>query len=212
MFELFIFFLFSFFLFLTVVQESTFSMVFLLIIVFFLAALLLVIFSYEFLGYLLIIIYVGAVAVLFLFMVLLFDKSEYAVFKIKKISLIKKINIILKSFFLSITLTLVSLNTLFFLDYNFLNYTMFNLKTLNSSYYLTNCLVSLQKNCDVIEIASYLYSGCFIEFILIGFGLLVAMIGAILITRIVNLNKDLKKNKRVQDTVNQLTRQSARSR
>jgi NADH:ubiquinone oxidoreductase subunit 6 (subunit J) len=92
-----------------VIQEKTFLMVFSLIMVFIVACFLVITLKFEFLGFLILIIYVGAIAVLFLFMVMLFDRAEYKIFNFKKISKFYKIF----SFFLSMLLTFIVLFFLF---------------------------------------------------------------------------------------------------
>ena len=72
--------LFTLFMLLSVVHESIFYSIFFLIALFFSSSFLFILLGFEFVGFLYLIVYVGAVAVLFLFMVMLFDKSEYLFF------------------------------------------------------------------------------------------------------------------------------------
>jgi NADH-quinone oxidoreductase subunit J len=65
---------------LSIVHQSIFFSIFFLIALFFCSSFLFILLGFEFIGFLYLIVYVGAVAVLFLFMVMLFDKSEYLFF------------------------------------------------------------------------------------------------------------------------------------
>jgi NADH-quinone oxidoreductase subunit J len=169
----------------TILQDSTFLMVFLLISVFLLAAALLIICGFEFLGYLLLIIYVGAVAVLFVFMVMLFDRSEYQIFfsgRFKEDKFI--ISVVAGIYTVAIVYSL--LKSLNFFDSLFLNFFVqdgrsWGLPAFNSLYPVN--LLQLTGNSDLMVIGLSLYTDYFFAFILASLGLLVAMIGAILITR-----------------------------
>jgi NADH:ubiquinone oxidoreductase subunit 6 (subunit J) len=73
-------FLFLIFFILSIVHESIFFSIFFLITLFFISSFIFILIGFEFIGFLYLIVYVGAIAVLFLFMVMLFDKSEYLFF------------------------------------------------------------------------------------------------------------------------------------
>lgn len=75
-----ILFLFVIFFFLSVLHESIYISIFFLISLFLLSSFLFLMSGLEFVGFLYLIVYVGAVAVLFLFMVMLFDRTEYIIF------------------------------------------------------------------------------------------------------------------------------------
>lgn len=72
--------LFVIFFFLSVLHESIYISIFFLISLFLLSSFLFLMSGLEFVGFLYLIVYVGAVAVLFLFMVMLFDRTEYIIF------------------------------------------------------------------------------------------------------------------------------------
>jgi len=72
--------LFIFLMMMSIVHQSIFYSIFFLISLFFCSSFLFILLGFEFIGFLYLIVYVGAVAVLFLFMVMLFDKSEYLFF------------------------------------------------------------------------------------------------------------------------------------
>jgi len=200
----------------TVIQESTFIMIFSLISVFLLASAGLIYFSFEFLGYLLLIIYVGAVAVLFVFMVMLFDKSEYQIFQEARLAKENKFLIFVSSYFLSMILILILVLHLNFKFYYFFNY-LDDLDFLYSNYIFNYLLPNSNSNTinlhvvsDVHAIGLVLYTDYFFPFILAGFGLLIAMIGAILITRNVYTRIIDKSKRKLQSSEQQLSRISSK--
>jgi len=199
---------------LTVIQESTFIMIFSLISVFLLASAGLIYFSFEFLGYLLLIIYVGAVAVLFVFMVMLFDKSEYQIFQEARLAKENKFLIFVSSYFLSMILILILVLHLNFKFYYFLNY-LDDLDFLYSNYIFNYLLpnsntINLHIVSDVHAIGLVLYTDYFFPFILAGFGLLIAMVGAILITKNVYTRIIDKSKRKLQSSEQQLSRISSK--
>jgi NADH-quinone oxidoreductase subunit J len=194
----------------TVIQESTFIMIFSLISVFLLASGCLIYCSFEFLGYLLLIVYVGAVAVLFVFMVILFDKSEYQIFFEQKTIKENRILIFISVYFSSIFIVLL-LGLNFILDYPFFfNYIdEFNFLYSNFIYnYLfpDQNPIDLSTISDIHSIGLVLYTDYFFSFILSGLGLLIAMIGSILITRNYYTRVDDKSKRKIQKAENQIAR------
>jgi len=115
-------------------------------------------FGADFLGLVFIIIYVGAIAVLFLFVVMMLD------IKLTKINFNNIIYFIL--FFLTIFMHLYLLNSFIFINFDFINFTFLNFDTLGIEFYL----------------AQTLYNYFLLGFLLAGIILLVAMLGSILLT------------------------------
>lgn len=72
--------IFLLFFFFSVLHESIYISIFFLISLFLISSFLFIMSGIEFVGFLYLIVYVGAVAVLFLFMVMLFDRTEYVIF------------------------------------------------------------------------------------------------------------------------------------
>jgi len=208
-----IFCLFLIFFVFTVIQDSTFIMVFSLISVFLLATFLLILNSFEFLGYLLLIVYVGAVAVLFIFMVMLFDKSEYQIFREAATPENKLLKFISAYFLSFLMLSALMLNFSFFL-FPFLKYfTLLDFLYKNEIFnhlFPNEPEVTLTTISDIYEIGLVLYTDYFFVFILAGFGLLIAMIGSILITRMFYTRVVDKPKRHTQDVSIQLARISTR--
>jgi NADH-quinone oxidoreductase subunit J len=202
--------------FFAVVQETTFAMVFSLICVFLVACFLVIYLGFEFLGYLILIVYVGAIAVLFLFMVMLFDRAEYKIFNISG-SRSNRIFAVLVSFIIAF---LIVSNLSYFIsaDLNKPDFSSEQIRNLKSIFY---CLDPVNMKyvdklfgahvevkypihiTDIQLIGFQLYTDFWISLIIAGFGLLVAMIGCIILTRLSPL---VKKNHKNQQIENQLSR------
>jgi len=151
------------------VQNSIYSVLF-LVLSFISASSLLFILEIEFIALIFIIIYVGAIAVLFLFVVMMLD--------IKTINLTKDS---LKYFpfgsFVGIVflieMLLVIFNTFKVSPYNF-NVFLFN------SY--TNWFEKLDSLTDLESIGQILYTNYVVQFLIAGFILLLSVIGAVVLT------------------------------
>jgi NADH-quinone oxidoreductase subunit J len=115
-------------------------------------------FGADFLGLVFVIIYVGAIAVLFLFVVMMLD------IKLTKINFKTIIYFIL--FFFLLFIHLYILNSLVFINFDFLNFTFINFDSLGIEFYL----------------AQTLYNYFLLGFLISGIILLVAMLGSILLT------------------------------
>lgn len=150
--------------FLVFTSENPVHSVLFLILAFCNAASILIIFNVEFLGLLFIIIYVGAIAVLFLFVVMMLNVKIYSFTKITSSPLFFLINII---FFIQIY---------FILDEIF---TSFNLLDNNTIFPFENNIDSLS---NIVVFGQVLYNYYLICFLLAGIILLVAMVGAIILT------------------------------
>jgi NADH:ubiquinone oxidoreductase subunit 6 (subunit J) len=201
-----------------VIQETTFSMVFSLILVFLVACFLVISLGFEFLGYLILIVYVGAIAVLFLFMVMLFDRSEYKMFGLTSIKESKSLIIVMCLLF-AMAISILFFDFIF--DYplirelnanesvKFLSYTSdAKNNVLESNFLLERFFITHQNNVSVINISDIellglsLYTDFFIPLLLAGFGLLVAMIGCIILTRTSFLKKKFRKTQIIEDQLN----------
>jgi len=206
-----------------VIQETTFAMVFSLILVFLVACFLVISLGFEFLGYLILIVYVGAIAVLFLFMVMLFDRSEYKMFNITPLKENKFLIIIL-----SILIAIFISNSFFEFIYSFsvepllldntnniLTLRRFNTSTFDINYKTGIDLIrskfietphdinkGLIHVSDIELVGLSLYSDFFIPLLLAGCGLLVAMIGCIILTRSSFLKKKFRKTQIIEDQLN----------
>lgn len=223
----------------TLLRETTFSMVFSLIIVFIIACLFLFKINFVFLGFMILIIYIGAIAVLFLFMVMLFDRTEYK--KQQKFEKSSKLKICGLAFFGFSLITFLFFNVMVLDFYNF-DFNTFTLKSnlfknisekiLHNTGGITMPVDLIQKHADrvfpengqnqqsvagaglgkffghldyvtfycsdVWVIGSVLYKKYFILLIMSGFGLLVAMMGCILITKSSFMDKFNRKNQKIE--------------
>lgn len=168
-----------FFAFGVIVSKNPVHSILCLILVFFNSACLLIILGAEFLAMLLIIVYVGAVAVLFLFVIMLLHiklfKSNTLVYRYMPISMIF-------GFFFLLELFFILCNDLPFLDIYFLpSDVAFNYLNFWYIYSLNN----------VLTIGSCLYTKFSFLLIFSGIILLVSMLGAISLT--LHKRNDVKK-------------------
>lgn len=206
-----------------VIQETTFAMVFSLILVFLVACFLVISLGFEFLGYLILIVYVGAIAVLFLFMVMLFDRSEYKMFG-SNVLRENKFLIVFLCILLALSISISLFEFIF--DYRLLlnldwdktikfvpssscsSKTFINLDVTENSFLLdrflgAHCINSTSINISDIELVGLsIYTDFFIPLLLAGFGLLVAMIGCIILTRSSFLKKKFRKTQVIEDQLN----------
>lgn len=150
-----------------------------LILVFFNSACLLIILGAEFLAMLFIIVYVGAVAVLFLFVVMLLN-----------IKLVKANILVYRYIFTAITFGVIFLFQLLCIIYNDLTFLdiYFLPPALNSNYFYCWYTYSLT---NILTIGFCLYTRFAFLLIVSGVILLVSMLGAITLT--LHKRKDVKK-------------------
>ena len=132
-----------------------------LILNFCLASLIILIYEVEFLGLLFVMVYIGAVAVLFLFVVMMLNIKDETKTRLTFL----KVYIII----LSLLILFISIYT-FFNDSFFSNYNILN--TFKPLKYLTNTEI----------IGQILYNNYYFSFLIGGFILLVALVGAIVLT------------------------------
>lgn len=145
----------------TISSYNPIHSVFWLVIVFLQSSIFLISLSYEFLGFMLIIIYVGAIAILFLFVIMMLD-----IFQLTKISNFNNI----------IPIVILFLFQLIFLD-------KVNDNNLEVTH-IKDWFISKSSHIDIIS--ETLYNDFGVIFIIISILLLVAMVGAIVLTLEVN--------------------------
>lgn len=141
----------------TISSYNPIHSVFWLVIVFLQSSIFLISLSYEFLGFMLIIIYVGAIAILFLFVIMMLD-----IFQLSKISNFNNI--------VPIALLLM---------FQLLFYNQINENDLEINHVIDWFVL---KSSHVDMISETLYNDFGIVFIIISILLLVAMVGAIILT------------------------------
>jgi len=178
------FFFFSFlsiiFSFFVIISKNPVHSILSLILVFFNAASLLIILGAEFLAMLFIIVYVGAVAVLFLFVIMMLNvkvtKLTSSIYRYLPISFIFG-SIFFFEFFMLFYLDLVSVNTnyLYLFENNFVN----------------EWSTSVVPVSNIVALGQLLYTYFSYLFILSGIILLVSMLGAISLT--LHRRNDVKK-------------------
>lgn len=198
-------------------RETTFNMVFSLILVFLIACILLFNFQFYFLGFVVLIIYLGAIAVLFLFMVMLFDRSEYKIFSLQNGLKNKSYKMIIFCFLISFLLSFSFFFLLNFVEIFELNpYTPEDLKHLKLAISLltkekiqslplflgvntTYESFNIYSNFSDAELIGFdLYLKYFFLLLMSGLGLLIAMIGCIIITKSSFLDKFERKNQQIE--------------
>lgn len=157
-----------FFGFMVAFSKNPMNSIIFLIGIFFNSFVILFYFSIEFLGLIFILIYVGAIAILFLFVIMMLNLKS------------AELNILNMDFVSKIFLLILFLYSIFFLIFNFLN----NLFSENENFlYYNNLNVFANLDCfyniDIIGQALFNYfAGCFL---VAGLILLVALVGAILL-------------------------------
>jgi len=143
--------------------------IFFLILVFCNATFLLLLLNAEFLALTIILVYIGAVAVLFLFVVMMLDIKKIDK-KEKNMFLFLPINIIIGF------IMLISIYLILFKDLTF------SLAPINPEYLYFNWIELITPLSNIEIIGQYLYTYGFLYFIQAGLILLLAMIGAIVLT------------------------------
>lgn len=132
------------------------------------AAVILFLFEVEFLGLLFIMVYVGAVAVLFLFVIMMIDT------KTVQSKMVYPRYVSLYLFFGILTFTQIS---------SFINECFFNEHTFNNLFYNKNLALNFLENYNNIEvIGQALFNNYNVAILLAGFILLIALIGSICLT------------------------------
>ena len=134
--------------------------VFWLVLVFLNSSILLILLGFNFIPLMLIIVYVGAIAILFLFVIMMLD-----ILQLRRIESITNIIPIVLCVFVNV----LSYMILYFKDYN-ISYNIFN-----------DSLWNLNAESQIHFIAKSLYSFYGYPFIIISLLLLVAMVGAIIL-------------------------------
>lgn len=164
--------------------ENPIESVLFLILTFCLGAINLLIWNVEFLGLLFIIIYVGAIAVLFLFVIMMLN-----------IKTVKKNFIFLFKRLFLVILIISILN--YFGNYFFSN--IFNLKIL--SFYENTLIFKIDSITNIESLGQILYNYFLICVLIAGLILLVALLGAIILTykftnlqKAQNISKQLSRN------------------
>lgn len=154
--------MFSFFILFAVIMTITsfnpIHSVFWLVLVFILSANLLVMMKFDFLGLILIIIYVGAIAILFLFVIMMLD-----IYQLSKVLNIYHI----------FPLIILLISQIYFFSFKELNYDFYVLGEVNWDF--------VSKS-QIDSISQVLYGEYALSFIIISILLLIAMIGAIVLT------------------------------
>ncbi len=151
--------------------------VFFLIIVFLHVSFLLLLLHVEFLAFLIFIVYLGAIAVLFLFVIMMFN-----------IHILETRDNIIRYIPLVISILLIIIEISYITDWINFNW---NILSFQDFFYIHKNWYNLLFNKDNIVLISIIYNYYLYSFIIASLILLVAMIGAIMLT--LNLNVDLKK-------------------
>ena len=151
--------------------------VFFLIIVFLHVSFLLLLLHVEFLAFLIFIVYLGAIAVLFLFVIMMFN-----------IHILETRDNIIRYIPLVISIFLIIIEISYITDWINFNW---NILSFQDFFYIHKNWYNLLFSKDNIVIISIIYNYYLYSFIIASLILLVAMIGAIMLT--LNLNVDLKK-------------------
>jgi len=141
-----------------------------LILVFFLSGVMLLTLRVEFLGYMLIIVYVGAIAILFLFVVMTLDinreESNYAVIKNTGNYTSQVMGALFILTVLLLTVDVFKADSALFAKFNF----------------IPDFWLSITLNNSLNTVAISLYTFHFLYMVLAGLLLLVAMVGAVILT------------------------------
>lgn len=151
--------------------------VFFLIIVFLHVGFLLILLHVEFLAFLIFIVYLGAIAVLFLFVIMMFN-----------IHILETRDNIIRFIPLVIGIILIILEISYINEWIEIKWGVLSFKDF---FYIHKNWYNLLSSKDNIIVLSIIYNYYFYHFILASLILLVAMIGAIILT--LNLSVDLKK-------------------
>lgn len=160
-----------------IISRNIVQSVLYLILVFFLCSLLLIYLGADFIGLILLIVYIGAIAVLFLFVVMMLNIRILEVASTFSIYLL-----------LALFLSLIFLSLLIFLYWN--NYYIIDL---NNTLKYTNW--SIFNNIKIVAIGQLLFNENYILFIGATLLLFVAMVGVIIL--VLQRNKEIKYNYRI---------------
>ena len=174
---------------LVVTTNNAVYSIFFLILVFFNATFILLLLNAEFLALTLILVYIGAVAVLFLFVVMMLD--------IKQID--KKNHNIFFSLPINIFIGFIMLVSIYLILFNDLT---FNLDNIDINLTYINWVDIIYPFSNIEVIGKYLYTYGFLYFILAGVILLLAMIGAIVLT--MKTNQTIKRQHISEQTSRQI--------
>jgi len=151
--------------------------VFFLIVVFLHVSFLLLLLHVEFLAFLIFIVYLGAIAVLFLFVIMMFN-----------IHILETRDNIIRYIPLVIGIFLIILEITYILDWIEFKWGLLSFQDL---FYIHKNWYNLLSSKDNIIVISIIYNYYLYNFVIASLILLVAMIGAIMLT--LNVNIDLKK-------------------
>ena len=187
-----------FFFFLSILHESVFVSIFFLIVLFTFFSLFLILCGFEFVGFIYLIVYVGAVAVLFLFMIMLFDKSEYLFFSKRGSNLLNHFNFLVGLMFL-----LIGSYFIFFFMYLSvfeLNIT-YIMRTLLLNIFSENIVFFTMSGSNTELVGSLIYS-VFIFYLLgASLVLLIGMVGAIILTQSVVWGLTRYRHQEIKDQI-----------
>lgn len=192
---------------LSILHESIFFSIFFLIAFFLVTSFVFILLGFEFIGFLYLIVYVGAIAVLFLFMVMLFDKSEYLFFSNSaenKLFREERSILIFGStgfslilgFFLLILFE--NLNEVSFFDFSFFNEGVMKAPFVQEASYMES-FMNLGTNLQRIGFLLYYYY--FYSVIGAAVVLLVGMVGAITLTQTYFRGDSYKKHQEIKDQI-----------
>ncbi len=168
--------------FLVIFSKNSVTSVLYLISVFILVSLNLLLLGAEFLAILIIIIYIGAISILFLFVIMMLNLRICEVYS----SLVKSFPLgIFLGFFFIIELIYILSKDFYLLNYMYNNYFEYNV--------LNYSLINSQSNLYLIGDLLYNHYNCLL--IIAGFILLLAMVGAIILTKDENNINNITYNK-----------------
>ena len=151
--------------------------VFFLIVVFLHIGFLLLLLHVEFLAFLIFIVYLGAIAVLFLFVIMMFNIHILET----RDNIIRYIPLVLGIFLMILEISYIT----DWLDFKI------GVLSFQETFYIHKNWYNLLHSKDNIIVLSIVYDYCLYNFVIASLILLVAMIGAIMLT--LNVNIDLKK-------------------
>lgn len=158
---------------LVITSRNTVQSVLYLILVFLLCSLLFIYLGADFIGLVILIVYIGAIAVLFLFVVMMLN-----------------IRLLENSFNFTIYVPIIIfLSLIFILQIVFFFFNIFNVIEIENLTYYFNW--NFSNNIQMSSIGQLLFNRLYIIFISAAFLLFIAMIGAIVLT----MDEDLKKKK-----------------
>ena len=155
-----------------------------LILSFCMSAIILLMFGVEFLGLVFIMVYVGAVAVLFLFVVMMVNTKKKFVNNFNNLAFI----------FLVLSVFIIISN------YFFINEAFLNLNNNNIIHYNNYVFYNISKQSNLEIIGQVLYNNYNAAVLLAGYVLLIALIGGVCLTI------DFKDSKKFDESYNQLSK------